>query len=430
MQQIFTNRVKKVLKKLRCEPTASCLVVTSNPTARRSHDTEYPYRQNSDLFYLTGSLRQDITLVLRPGNEPQVTLITPPEDKIKNLWEGPPPAIKPVVEALDAQLIRSKDPVDTTLNMLHGYESVFLPTNGSQVSIALRQHLSLLPNHQKRGLPQHIADTETLTSAVRCIKSSNEIKQIRRSCALTSAVLYHISETIYPGITEYELAALIDYLYRLHGAEPSFNTIVASGKSAATLHYTPSHKPLRDGELVLIDSGCELDMYASDITRTIPVGDSISPALRDVYEIVLASQQAAIRKVKPGATMHAVYSAAVKELTLGLKDLGILKGPTEKLIREAAYQPWFPHGIGHSLGIDVHDPTPFPTNRDFILEPGMVITVEPGLYFARKKGQIPASGIRIEDDILVTKQGHEILSEDVFPTALEEVALLRGETSD
>ncbi len=426
MQQTYSRRIKKVLKKLAAEPRSSCLVLTSNPVARRSLDTEYPYRQNSDLFYLTGSLRNDITLVLRPNTSEPITLIVPPEDKIKNLWEGAPPNIRPVAEELNARLIRSTGAAETVFKMIRRFDSVFLPTNGSPLATKLRNHLSSLPSHEKRTLPSTVMDAEPLLSELRCVKTPQEIAKIKRATALTSAVLYHISQTIAPGITEYEIATLIDYLYRLHGAEPAFNTIVAAGKSAATLHYRPGERRLKAGEFVLIDSGCELDMYSSDITRSIPIGESLPAPLRDAYEIVLSSQKAAIKKVKPGVTLRAIHNAAAKEITLGLKSLGILKGSTDKLLQESAYHPWFPHGIGHSLGIDVHDPTPFQDHSDFILQPGMVITIEPGLYFPKRAGKVSACGIRIEDDVLVTKQGCQILSQDTFPKELSELALLLG----
>jgi Xaa-Pro aminopeptidase len=426
MQQTYRRRIKKILKKLAAEPCSSCLVLTSNPAARRSLDTNYPYRQNSDIFYLTGSLRHDISLVLRPNTSEPITLIIPPDDKIKNLWEGTPPNMGPIAEGLNARLVRSTSVAETVFKMLRGFDSVFLPTNSSPLATKLRNHLSSLPSHEKRALPSTVIDAEPLLSVLRSIKTPQEIAKIKRATALTSAVLYHISQAIEPGMTEHEVATLIDYLYRLHGAEPAFNTIVAAGKSAATLHYQPGERCLKAGEFVLIDSGCELDMYSSDITRTIPIGESLPEPLRDVYEIVLSSQKAAIKRVKPGVTLRTIHNAAAKEITLGLKSLGILKGSTDKLLREAAYHPWFPHGIGHSLGIDVHDPTPFQDHTNFILEPGMVITIEPGLYFPKRAGKVSACGIRIEDDVLVTKQGHQILSQDVFPKELSELALLLG----
>lgn len=429
MSSIFSNRIKKALKKLKEGGLSKCLVLSSNAASVRSHDTEYPYRQNSDLFYFTGTLRKQLTLLLLPNSKDQIVVLVPPEDKVKNVWEGAPPSIRSLQKELNARIIRTKDPLETTMQLLKGVDTVFVPASGGFLSAPLRQQLSSLPYHHKRFLPSAIVDAETITTALRCIKSSGEIRNIRRSNALTSAVLYHVSQSIQPGVTEYELATLIDYLYRLHGAEPAFNTIVAAGKSAATLHYHPSNKPLREGELVLIDSGCELDMYASDITRTIPVGTMRQQSLSEVYNIVLASQNVAIKKIKPGATLSSIHAAAVKELTYGLKTLGVLHGSLDTLIAEKAYQPWFPHGIGHSLGIDVHDPVPQDTDFEFILEPGMVITIEPGLYFARRTKTIPPCGVRIEDDVAVTKSGHEILSDDVFPKKLEEIALLNNQFS-
>ena len=427
MSSIFSIRVKKALKKLKEGSVSQCLVLSSNAPVLRSHDTEYPYRQNSDFFYFTGTLRKQLTLLLLPNSKDQIVLLVPPEDKVKNVWEGAPPSIRSLQKELNARIIRTKEPLQTTIRLLKGIDTVFVPASGGFLSAPLREQLSSLPYHQKRFLPSSIVDAEIITAALRCLKNAVELKNIRRANALTSAVLYHISQSIQPGVTEYELATLIDYLYRLHEAEPAFNTIVAAGKSAATLHYHPSNKPLREGEFVLIDSGCELDMYASDITRTIPVGTIRQQVLREVYEIVLASQNAAIKKIKPGATLSSIHAVAAKELTYGLKTLGILKGPLDTLIAEKAYQAWFPHGIGHSLGIDVHDPVPQDTRFEFILEPGMVITVEPGLYFAKRTKNIPSCGVRIEDDVAVTKSGHEILSDDVFPKKLEDIALLTNQ---
>lgn len=425
MSSIFLTRIKKALRKLKEGNLSQCLVLSSNAASLRSHDTEYPYRQNSDFFYFTGTLRKELTLALLPNSENQIVLLAPPEDKIKNLWEGAPPSLRLLQKELNAHVIRTKDPLQATMKLLKGVDVLFVPASGGFLSASLRERLSSLPYHQKGSLPSSIVDAETITTTLRCIKSPAEIKKIKAANALTSSVLYHISQSIQPGVTEYELATLINYLYRLHGAEPAFNTIVAGGSSAATLHYHPANKPLRDGEFVLIDSGCELDMYASDITRMIPVGTIQQQALCEVYEIVLASQNAAIKKIKPGTTIRSVQAAAVKELTYGLKTLGILHGSLDTLIAEKAYQPWFPHSIGHSLGIDVHDPIPEENRLDFILEPGMVITVEPGLYFSKRTKNIPSCGIRIEDDVAVTKNGHDILSVDVFPKNLQEIEFIK-----
>jgi Xaa-Pro aminopeptidase len=276
-----------------------------------------------------------------------------------------------------------------------------------------------------RGLPFKIVEAEHLTSTLRCIKDRSEIEAIKAAAAITSASLLHVAQYVHRGIREKEIAALIDYLYRLHGAEPAFNTIVASGKSAATLHYHALEKTLRSGELLLIDTGCELNMYACDITRTIPVDGEISPELRELYDTVLRAQIAACKRVKPGVHINAVYKAAATELTRGLKDLGVVKGSVSQLVAKGAFKPWFPHGIGHSLGLDVHDVSPEePSARLGVLKPGMVITIEPGLYFSKPIGRLPACGIRIEDDVLVTSGGATNLTEDSFPKVLEEVYAL------
>jgi Xaa-Pro aminopeptidase len=272
-----------------------------------------------------------------------------------------------------------------------------------------------------RGLPSVIVEAERLTSRLRCLKDASEIQLIRKSADLTSAALLHAAQFIKPGMKERELAVLIEYLYRLHNAEPAFNTIVATGASAAILHYHQLSRTLRKGELLLIDTGCELDMYACDVSRTIPVSSETSAPLQRVYECVLRAQEAAIRAVRPGVRMTDVHAVAASELTLGLKDLGVLRGNSRELLKKGAYKPYFPHGIGHSLGIDVHDVGPGPSDSLGVLEKGMVVTIEPGLYFSKPVGKIPPCGVRIEDDVLVTARGCEVLTAGVFPKELNEI---------
>jgi Xaa-Pro aminopeptidase len=399
-------------------------VLSSNPHVVRSRDTHYPYRQNSDLFYFTGSDHQELTLVLRPHAKDAVVLVAPPPDPHKTLWEGAQPSLAPLARSLGAELLLSKDPLTTVRGLLRGTDTVYLQSVAGSLSAQIRHEFSARSAVAMRGLPGRVGEAERLTAKLRCIKDRSEVAAIHRAGDLTSATLLHIAQYVRPGIREREIAVLIDYLYRLHGAEPAFQTIIATGKSAATLHYHALEKTLRKGELLLIDTGCELDMYACDISRTVPVGGELDPALRAVYEIVLEAQHAAIAKVKPGVHINEVYKAAATELTRGLKELKVLKGSVSDLVKKGAFKTWFPHGIGHSLGIDVHDVCPGSNDRLFTLEEGMVITVEPGLYFNKPIGRIPACGVRNEDDILVTAKGCENLTESVFPKALDEIYAL------
>ncbi len=418
------KRIKKALALLKGSQSADALVISSNPHAVRSRDTHYPYRQNSDLFYLTGSSHSEISIVLRPNSREHTIVIAPEEDATKRLWEGAQPSVTALAKSLNATLMRTRDPVGTIRGLLRGIDTAYLQSTNGTVSTEIRREFANRSSLAMRGLPSHIGEAERLLATLRCIKEPAEVDAIHRSADLVSATLLHIAQYVRPGIKEREIAVLIDYLYRLHGAEPAFQTIIAAGASAATLHYHALERTLRKGEMLLIDTGSELNMYACDVSRTIPVSSEVTPVLRDVYEVVLNAQYAAIAKVRPGVHINDVYKAAAIELTRGLKELKVLKGSVTQLVQKSAFKPWFPHGIGHSLGIDVHDVSPGTNDRLFVLQKGMVITIEPGLYFAKPVGKIPACGIRIEDDVVVTSRGCEVLTESVFPKAWDEMMTL------
>jgi Xaa-Pro aminopeptidase len=351
-------------------------------------------------------------------------LIAPPEDKVRNMWDGAPPPVKPIAKALKATLLTTHEPVKQVLSLLRGHDAVYLQSIEGTPSAGVKHDLSSRSTYLLRNLPATLVDAEQFTARLRPFKDPSEIAKIKEAAEITGGALQNVLPLIEAGVVEREIGAFIEYFYKVHGAEPAFGTIVASGGSAATLHYRTLSRKLKKGELLLIDTGAELDMYASDITRMIPVGGTTSPALRDLHDIVLRAQLIAIKKVRPGVRMMDVYNAAAKELVYGLKYLGILKGNVSQLLQKGAFKPYFPHGIGHSLGIDVHDATP--TGQESILEQGMVITIEPGLYFRKPTGPLPACGVRIEDDVLVTSQGHEVLTANAFTKDLDELGMLMG----
>ena len=364
--------------------------------------------------------------MLRPHAADQVTLVAPVEDPVKRVWDGSQPPLRALARTLGATEISSNDPLGTVRGLLRGCATAYLQSVANNLSARLRIELASRSAHALRGFPARLIEAEKLTARLRSIKEPSEVKKIMASADLTSAALLHSVQYIRRGVREKELAVLIEYLYRLHGAEPSFNTIVASGKSAATLHYHALDKTLKNGEMLLIDTGCELDMYACDVSRTIPIGPITNTRLLEVYNSVLRAQRAAIRTIRSGVRVSDVHKAAAIELTHSLKDLGVLRGSVSQLVAKGAYKPFFPHGIGHSLGIDVHDAAPEGGAGGLILEKGMVITIEPGLYFSKPIKGIPACGVRIEDDILVTSRGSEMLTHGVFPTDLNELAALMG----
>jgi Xaa-Pro aminopeptidase len=425
MKKPHALRIKKALNLLKSAPRKEALVVSSNPSVIRSRDTHYPYRPNSDLFYLTGIQAEDVTLVLRPHAENPVVLIAPAEDKVKNLWEGTPAPIKPIAASIKGTLVTSNEPVKQILSLLRGTEALYVQSIAGTPSAEVKNDLSNRSTYLLRNLPTSLIDAEQFTARLRLMKDPVEIAQIKEAATITGGALQNVLPLIESGVQERDIAAFIEYFYKVHGAEPAFSTIVASGASAATLHYRSLTKKLKKGELLLIDTGAELDMYASDITRMVPVGGVLSPQLRDLHDIVLRAQMIAIKKVRPGVRMTEVYMAAARELTYGLKYLGILKGNLTQLLKKGAFKEFFPHGIGHSLGIDVHDSTP--TGQEAVLQKGMVITIEPGLYFPKAIGPLPACGVRIEDDILVTARGHEVLTAGAFTKDMDELeVLMRG----
>ena len=424
MKKPHALRIKKALNLLKSASRKEALVISSNPNVIRSRDTHYPYRPNSDLFYLTGIDAEDVTLVLRPHAEDAVVIIAPPEDKVKNLWEGTPAPIKPIAASIKAKLITSNDPVKQILSLLRGTEAVYVQSISGTPSAEVKKDLSNRSTYLLRNLPTSLIDAEQFTARLRLIKDPVEIAHIKKAAEITGGALQNVLPLIESGVQERDIAAFIEYFYKVHGAEPAFGTIVASGASAATLHYRSLTKKLKKGDLLLIDTGAELDMYASDITRMVPVGGVLSPQLRDLHDIVLRAQMIAIKKVRPGVRMMDVYMAAARELTYGLRYLGILKGNLSQLITKGAFKQFFPHGIGHSLGIDVHDATP--TGQEAVLQKGMVITIEPGLYFPKATGPLPACGARIEDDVLVTAQGHEVLTAGAFTKDMDELGVLMG----
>jgi len=422
MKHPHALRIAKALKLLKGAPRKEALVISSNPGVTRSRDTHYPYRANSDLFYFTGSHAEELTLVLRPHAADPVVLIAPPEDKVKNMWDGAPLPIKPLAKTLKAPLLTTHEPVKQTLSLLRGHDAVYLQSIEGTPSAGVKHDLSSRSTSLLRNLPATLIDAEQFTSRLRLFKDPSEVARIKEAAEITGGALQNVLPLIEAGVAEREIGAFIEYFYKVHGAEPAFGTIVASGVSAATLHYRSLSRKLKKGELLLIDTGAELDMYASDITRMIPVGGTTTPALRDLHDIVLRAQLLAIKKVRPGVRMMDVFKVAATELTYGLKYLGILKGNVSQLVKKGAFKPYFPHGIGHSLGIDVHDATP--TGQESILEKGMVITIEPGLYFPKATGPLPACGVRIEDDVLVTARGHEVLTANAFTKDLDELGML------
>jgi len=401
--------------------TPQALIISSNPSRKRTQDQYYPYRANSDLFYFSGIIHPDLSLVIRNFAEPKAVLVAPYPDPVKQLWEGASAPIGQLAKKAGIQIERSKNHSFSVKKLISGAQHTFTQSINGTLSNSLRDELSRLSQDKFDKLPHTFTDLEVFTSKLRLYKDPSEVLAILDSARITADALYAVASRMQSGVSEREVASFIDYIYKVSGGEPAFSTIVATGSSAATLHYHALNKTIKSGDLVLIDSGAEVDLYAADISRTLPIQDSkMAPDKRKIqrrlYDAVLSAQRAAKKKVRAGVLVRDIYLAAATELTRGLVDVGVLRGGIPALMKREAYKPYFPHGIGHSLGLDVHDVGPMRGNNGFSLEAGMVITIEPGLYFSKPVGRVKQLGIRIEDDLLVTSNGCTDLTGALFPS--------------
>ncbi|CAI1040121.1 Xaa-Pro aminopeptidase [Serratia proteamaculans] len=424
-QQEFNSRRQALLAKM---APASAAIIFSAPEATRSADTEYPYRQNSDFWYLTGFNEPEAVLILVKSDETHnhSVLFNRVRDLAAETWFGrrlgqdAAPAKLSVDRALPFNEINDQLPL-----LLNGLDVVYHAQG--QYAYADQILFDALDKLRK-GFRQNLQAPATLTDwrpwlhEMRLFKSSEEMVIMRRAGEISALAHTRAMEKCRPGMFEYQLEAEIHHEFtRLGARSPSYNTIVGGGDNACILHYTENESELRDGDLVLIDAGCEFKGYAGDITRTFPVNGKFSRPQRAVYDIVLASLTRALEMFKPGISIRVVNDEVVRIMITGMVELGILKGEVEQLIAEQAHRPFYMHGLGHWLGLDVHDVGHYGTpDRDRTLEPGMVLTVEPGLYIAPDADvpeQYRGMGIRIEDDILITATGIENLTASVVKDA-------------
>ncbi len=415
----YKKRIARVYKELKKAGRPTALLLGSASNRLRSLDQFHTFRQDSNFFYLTGSQGHGFCILLSTESKNPL-LFAPPVNPLQIVWEGEGESASELAKSLGCDLIQSEKLLPEIKRRLLGVELLYFQNQHENLAWKISKELIELDTAQRGRYPASFINVDEIFTTLRLYKDADEIKFIRQAIALTHTALQSVLPHITNGGSEQEIAAHIEYIFNLHGARPSFSTIAAAGASGATLHYHALNQNLRARDLFLLDFGAELNMYAADITRTLPISGKFNPMQAEVYQAVLNAQKAAIRKIKHGVKIIKVYQAAAEALTVGLQDLGILKGKLSKLMEKKAYLPYFPHGIGHSLGIDVHDIGKLRGNNSAVLENGMVFTVEPGLYFSRKTGKVPAMGIRIEDDILVTAKGCENLSKAI-PKEIAEI---------
>ena len=410
-------------------------VIPTAPERQRNRDTHFPYRFDSHFYYLTGFTEPEAVLVLLGGAEPKSILFCRSRDPEREIWDGfrhGPDAAKdrfgfdeawPIVE-LDARmpdLLSDRATVLSPLGADAGWDARVI---GWINAVRAKARAGI-------AAPVEISDVRNLVDEMRLIKDPAEIDTMRRAAAISGRAHVRAMTHARPGMAEFEVEAELIHQFRSEGAQaPAYPSIVAGGVNACVLHYVENASTLRDGELLLIDAGCELDGYASDITRTFPVNGRFTPQQRAVYELVLSAQRSAIAAVKAGARWNEPHDAAVKTLAQGFLDLGLLTGTLEEVLETEAYRRFYMHRTGHWLGLDVHDVGDYKRHGEWrTLEPGMVLTVEPGCYIAAD-AQVPAGfagiGIRIEDDVLVTGADAEVLT-GIAPKSPDDIeALMRN----
>ena len=423
MADTHRTRIAAVSKKLK--EVHGVLLLSSAPQYLRNRDIHFPYRQNSDFFYLTASQERGLNLMISGSGQCPV-LFAPGQDQKRLIWEGRHENPRSIARNIGADLIISDDPAGEILKRLKGCGTLYYQPVPGTLSFETAQHLMQIASHNRTTLPSGFEIADTLLVPLRLHKSREEVTAIRKAAAITSAALEEALPYIAPGVPEHFIQATVDYWFKVYGGQSAFTTITGCGPSSAVLHYERCTRSARKGELMLIDCGAEYECYASDITRVFPVSGFFEGVLGELYDIVLAAQKAAISKVRHGVRVQTVYNAAAKILTEGLVDLGVLKGKSAAHFEKKSFLPYFPHGIGHTLGIDVHDVGNIRGNNDAVLEEGMVITIEPGLYFRKAAGKVPPSGVRIEDDILVTRRGSEVLTS--FPKERSEIEEIMAES--
>jgi Xaa-Pro aminopeptidase len=411
-------------------------IVPAAPERLRNNDSHYPYRQDSDFHYLTGFPEPDAVLALIPGRvHGEVILFCRERDPEREAWDGPRAGPEGAVNDYgfdDAFPIGDID--DILPGMIEGRSRVYYHFGrDTDFDIKLMAWVNSVRAQVKRGAvaPHEFVALGHILHDLRLYKTRNELRLMRKAAKIAAGAHVRAMESVRPGMNEHEIEADLLHEFHRHGAEPSYEPIVGGGRNGCVLHYRANNAVLNDGDLLLIDAGAEYDCYASDITRTFPVNGRFSPEQRALYDIVLKAQKAAIDEARPGRPFSAYHDAAVRAITSGLIKIGLLKGSLEKNIREHTYRPFYMHKTGHWLGLDVHDVGDYRVDGEFReLEPGMVITVEPGIYISPDMKSVPAKwrsiGIRIEDDVVVTRGEPEVITDSV-PSDPDEIEALMAD---
>jgi len=431
-QKEFQQRRQELMNHMESNSIA---IVQSAPSVLRNGDTEFRYRQSSDLYYLTGLNEAQSVLVLIPGREQgQCLLFCQDKDPLKELWNGKLVGPESAISELgmdDAFPITDID--DILPGLIEGRERVYFGMGKDpEFDLRVMEWVNVVRKKVRSGAhsPGEFLVLDHLLHELRLIKSKGEIDLMREAGQIAVRAHKRAMQVTQSDMHEYEVEAeFMHEFFRAGCRAPAYTSIVAGGANACILHYVDNNQKLNDGDLLLIDAGCEFEHYASDITRTFPVNGKFTPEQKAIYELVLKAQLAAIEQVKPGNTWNVPHDTTVQVLTEGLVELGLLQGDVDELIKSGAYRDFYMHRAGHWLGMDVHDVGDYKIDgRWRELEPGMVLTVEPGLYISPNNTNVEARwrgiGVRIEDDVAVTRTGCEVLTAGLEKTVEEIEALM------
>ena len=409
----------------------SVAILPSAREATRSNDSNYRYRQNSDFYYLTGFDEPQSVAVLAPGHkEHKYVLFVRPRDPEREIWDGRRAGVEGAKGEYGADAAFTIDEFAEKLgDLINGAKNLYYRIGEDrELDDTIVGQIRRMRTMGRRGMqpPQAITDPGAILHEMRLIKTEEEIAIMQRAADIAAEAHREAMKAARPGMKEYEIEALIEYIFRRSGAAaPAYTSIVGGGANATILHYVNNDATLRDGDLLLIDAGAEYGGYASDITRTFPINGRFTEAQRDIYGLVLEAQTACIEMVRPGVTLEEMHNRSVEILTEGMVRLGLLEGEPRKLIEEEKYKRFYMHRLGHYLGMDVHDVGRYQIDgQPRPVEEGFVMTVEPGIYIAQDAEEIPDKyrgiGVRIEDDVLVTNSGHRVLTSKA-PKQIEEI---------
>jgi len=406
----------------------SIAIIATRAEMYRNRDADYKYRADSSFYYLTGFAEPEAVAVIETfaeGEDYSYSLFCRERDREMEIWHGYRAGVDGAIEVFDADEAYAIDLLDEEIieKLINKQRLYYRIGQQAEFDARVSEWIKTADAEQRRGnaAPAELIQLDRIVDEMRVKKSAQEIELMQIASNISAEAHTRVMQTVKPEMMEYALEAELNYIFGKNGCVPSYNSIVGGGENACILHYVENNKPLKDGDLVLIDAACEYEFYASDITRTFPVNGKFSPEQKALYNIVLDAQLAAIDATRIGNHYKYPHEVAVKILTQGLVDLGLLSGNVNELVESEAFRQFFMHGTGHWLGMDVHDVGAYKTGEDWrAYEAGMVVTVEPGLYVAPDDETVDAKwrgiGIRIEDDIVVTENGPLVLTKNVVKT--------------